>query len=86
MIEGYLYRDVQYPNSFISLLTRHLLHLDITSQVKEAWSKQITYRRSLVTLLISHLQKIERLEITSIDDNIRLTGIPGWFLPPKQPF
>lgn len=60
--------------------------LDITSQVKEAWSQQITHRRALAALLISHLPNLERLEITSMDDDVRLTGISGWFLSLKQPF
>jgi hypothetical protein len=86
MKEGYLYRDIQYPESFVALLTQVLWHLDIPSHVKELWSKQISHRRALTTLLLSRLTRLERLEITSFDDNHRLTGIPGWFLSPEQPF
>jgi hypothetical protein len=86
MTEDFLYGDMQYPESFVALLTQHLLHLNIPSHVKELWSKQITHRRALAALLLSHLPRLERLEITSMDDNHRLTGIPGWFLSQKQPF
>jgi hypothetical protein len=86
MKEYFLYGDMQYPESFVALLTQHLLHLDIPLHVKELWCKQITHRRALATLLLSHLPRLERLEITSMDDNYRLTGITGWFLSPKQPF
>jgi hypothetical protein len=86
MKEYYLYGDIQYTESFAVLLTLHLLHLDIPSHVKVLWCRQITHRRALATLLLSHLPRLERLEITSMDDNHRLTGIPGWFLSPKQPF
>jgi len=86
MKEYYLYGDRQYTESFVALLTQHLLHLDIPLHVKVLWCKQITHRRALATLLLSHLPRLEKLEIASTDDDHRFTGIPGWFLSPKQPF
>jgi hypothetical protein len=86
MTEYYLYRDMQYPESFVALLTQLLWDLDIPSHVKELWSKQITHRRSLATLLLSCLPRLERLEINSVDDDRIFPGTPGWFLYPKQPF
>jgi hypothetical protein len=37
MTKDYLYEDIQYPESFVALLTPHLLHLNIPSHVKELW-------------------------------------------------
>ena len=61
MKEYYLYGDMQYPESFVAFLTQHLLHLDIPLHVKELWCKQITHRRALATLLLSHLPRLEKL-------------------------
>jgi hypothetical protein len=87
--ELYRYRDVQqYTGRFIAFLTRHLFYLNIPSHVKELWAKQITHRRSLATLLLSHLPKLERLDLNLVE-NVFLEKIiemgPPWILSQKQP-
>jgi hypothetical protein len=87
--ELYRYRDVQqYTGRFIAFLTRHLFYLNIPSHVKELCSKQITHRRSLATLLLSHLPKLERLDLNLVED-VFLEKIiemgPPWILSQKQP-
>jgi hypothetical protein len=89
MKKGYLYGDRRYSKSFVALLIQHLLDLNIPSNVKELWSKQITHRRALAILLLAHLPKLERFEITSMGEDARisrLVGIPEWLLCQKQPF
>jgi hypothetical protein len=68
--ELYRYRDVQqYTGRFIAFLTRHLFYLNIPSHVKELCSKQITHRRSLAILLLSHLTSLPVWRKTSWTGN-----------------
>jgi hypothetical protein len=60
-------KDVQeYKGSFIALLTHHLRCLNIPSHVKRIWARKITHRRALAALLLYHLPKLERLEISAV--------------------
>jgi hypothetical protein len=88
--EPYDYKDVQeYKGNFIAFLTQHLYHLNIPPHVKRLWARKITHRRALATLLLSHLPKLERLEITPVGgiflEDIFQIG-PPWIMSLKQPF